>query len=368
MELAAPADPREFGRAAAAAPPAAAGETVASAPPPPSERQVPALQSMAFTADAPGARPQIPGGAVQPETSPATTGADAAGLEAGLPALAGPAREEPPKAATQGQSTQPPAPSPTMRANTAADIAAGAAVRRLEPAQALPGPAEDEAGSESDLRAPIPLDPAPEARTGPEGPEVRIALPGLAEKVPDAATGPSPALSGSADPIALRETPPEGVMVAASDPVARAPEAAPAGSAPSPSSDPGRSVAMQLAAAVTADREGGFEVRLSPEELGVVKLTLHVGDGAVTLAIQAERPETLDLLRRSVDVLEREFRDAGFTSLNLSFGHGGGDRPARGASAYSAVVLDRPDAAGTAPHPSAPHGRAPSSSQLDLRL
>lgn len=126
---------------------------------------------------------------------------------------------------------------------------------------------------------------------------------------------------------------------------------------------------MQLAAAVTADRQGLFEVRLSPEELGLVKLTLQVTDGTVALAIEAERPETLELMRRSLDVLEREFRDAGFTSLNLSFGHRGGDRPPQTPPAYAAAVEDRPDPAESLKQGrGAPVPRSPSSAQLDLRL
>jgi flagellar hook-length control protein FliK len=127
-------------------------------------------------------------------------------------------------------------------------------------------------------------------------------------------------------------------------------------------------VAAQIAAAVTSDRDGGFEVRLSPEELGTVKLALLVSEGSVTLAIEAERPETMELIRRSMDILEREFRDAGFTSLNLSFGQGGRERQAREAAAYSATLHDRSSEAAAVAQHSAPHGRATSSTQLDLRL
>jgi flagellar hook-length control protein FliK len=133
-------------------------------------------------------------------------------------------------------------------------------------------------------------------------------------------------------------------------------------------SEAGRGVATQLVAAVSANGTGGYEVRLSPEELGPVKLTLHVGEGTVTLLVQAERPETLDLMRRSIDLLEREFREAGFGSLNLSFGQGGGDRQAQGAGVYSEAIQDRPPSAPSALYPAAAPGRVPSSPQLDLRL
>ena len=50
-----------------------------------------------------------------------------------------------------------------------------------------------------------------------------------------------------------------------------------------------------------------------------MRLTLHAHDQAMTVAIQAERPETLDLMRRHIDSLAREMRELGYGALNFTF-------------------------------------------------
>jgi flagellar hook-length control protein FliK len=130
----------------------------------------------------------------------------------------------------------------------------------------------------------------------------------------------------------------------------------------------GRSVSQQLVAAVRTSGEGGFEIHLSPEELGRVTLSLHVMDDSVVLSIQADRQDTLDLMRRNTDVLLREFRDAGFASLSFSFGQGFADgRPAR-VLEHPGTLDDRAAIAAAAKPSPAATGRAPSSTRLDLRL
>jgi len=87
--------------------------------------------------------------------------------------------------------------------------------------------------------------------------------------------------------------------------------------------DTERAVLRQIALAIAAQTDGTTELRLSPEELGRVRLSLTTADGLVTLAIQAERPETADLIRRNLDLLAQDFRDMGFGGFEFSFG----DRP-----------------------------------------
>jgi hypothetical protein len=202
----------------------------------------------------------------------------------------------------------------------------------------------------------------------PELTEGRMLPAGRGETKPDIATSPLPILALPVD-AAPGAPLPDGAGAIAGAPGTRSPEEGASGSTPSPAQDPARGVATQLAAAVSVDRRGVFEIRLSPEELGVVKLTLQVADGTVALAIEAERPETLELMRRNLDVLEREFRDAGFTSLNLSFGHRGGDQPPEGPATYDSAVQHQPAPPETPTRGHhAPMPRAPSSAQLDLRL
>ena len=62
---------------------------------------------------------------------------------------------------------------------------------------------------------------------------------------------------------------------------------------------------------------------LNPAELGHVRFEIHHKGDHVQVVLSAERPETLDLLRRNTDQLTAEFRDAGFAGSALSFGQWG---------------------------------------------
>ncbi|MFW2545327.1 flagellar hook-length control protein FliK [Primorskyibacter sp. 2E107] len=74
--------------------------------------------------------------------------------------------------------------------------------------------------------------------------------------------------------------------------------------------------------------EGKIEVRLSPEELGHVRMHMTPGEQGMTVHIQADRPETLDLLRRNIDQLARDLAEAGYETANFSFGEGTGQNDA----------------------------------------
>jgi len=75
----------------------------------------------------------------------------------------------------------------------------------------------------------------------------------------------------------------------------------------------------QLAEAAARFPDRPVELTLSPEELGRVRLTLSTTDAGLVLAVSAERPETLDLMRRNIDQLARDFREIGFSDLSFSF-------------------------------------------------
>lgn len=80
-------------------------------------------------------------------------------------------------------------------------------------------------------------------------------------------------------------------------------------------------VAAQVALAAAAQKkDGSIELRLDPPELGKVRLELRF-DGAdqVSVTVQAERQETLDLMRRNAADLERQLREAGLSLDTLDF-------------------------------------------------
>lgn len=127
-------------------------------------------------------------------------------------------------------------------------------------------------------------------------------------------------------------------------------------------------IAMQIAAAAGRAAPGAdrlIDLTLSPEELGSVRLSLRQTDDGLSVAIFAERPETLDLLRRNIDLLARDFLDIGYQSANFTFDR---ENPGTG---------ERPDTTMTAPRigPSSDADRSPPPAtaihlgdRLDIRL
>ncbi|MDQ2090546.1 flagellar hook-length control protein FliK [Marimonas arenosa] len=81
-----------------------------------------------------------------------------------------------------------------------------------------------------------------------------------------------------------------------------------------------RHIAQQLATAAPHARDRPVELVLNPEELGRVRFMLVQGEGVITVSLQAERGDTLDLLRRHIAQLENEFQDLGFSDIRFSFG------------------------------------------------
>ncbi len=92
-----------------------------------------------------------------------------------------------------------------------------------------------------------------------------------------------------------------------------------------------RAVMMQLAQ-VPLKPDQPVELRLDPQELGQVRMVLSSQEQSLTLVMSAERPETLDLMRRHIDQLAQEFHEMGYTDLNFSFTEQDGAADQQGAS------------------------------------
>ena len=120
-------------------------------------------------------------------------------------------------------------------------------------------------------------------------------------------------------------------------------------------------------AATSLTRDEAVELLLDPAELGRVRFEMTTTGDRLQVNLSVERAETLDLLRRNIEVLRHEFREAGFDAATLTFGgwgSGQGEDPS------------------TAPHPHGPdidlpaaeppaqptHTRALSDQGLNLRL
>jgi len=120
---------------------------------------------------------------------------------------------------------------------------------------------------------------------------------------PKAAIDVAPPLAHTAP---LQTTAPAGPNPAASAPM------------PQPAAIPFAGVAIEIAGKALAGKNH-FEIRLDPPELGRIQVHLDVDrDGNVTSRMIADRPDTLDLLRRDASGLERALQDAGLKTSDNS--------------------------------------------------
>lgn len=81
-----------------------------------------------------------------------------------------------------------------------------------------------------------------------------------------------------------------------------------------------------LATLIRDGAQGVTEVALDPVELGPMQLSISGEGDGLRIAITAERPDTLDLLRRHADQLLADLRQGGLAGATVSFGMGGGGR------------------------------------------
>ncbi len=106
---------------------------------------------------------------------------------------------------------------------------------------------------------------------------------------------------------------------------------------------------------------------MAPDELGALRVQVSGEGDAMRLTLAAERPETLDLMRRHGDALLADLRQSGHGGAALAFGQWSGPAgsPARGAPARTDSTDDDATSPAPAPAPAATrHGAA----GLDLRL
>ena len=115
------------------------------------------------------------------------------------------------------------------------------------------------------------------------------------------------------------------------------------------------------------DRER-VEIRLDPPELGRIGIDLRLEDGGMTASVTAERAETLDLLRRHGDALQRELAAAGYERAALDFSDRRGEADARRGAAGAAPAGSADDANGAGDPVEAPHRPGPPPGWPDVRL
>lgn len=80
-----------------------------------------------------------------------------------------------------------------------------------------------------------------------------------------------------------------------------------------------RQIVEHMAVALRETNNGVTEIRLSPEELGRVRMALQPSDAGVHVVITAERAEVGDMLRRNIDQLEQDLNALGYEDISFSF-------------------------------------------------
>ncbi|WP_299968590.1 flagellar hook-length control protein FliK [uncultured Roseobacter sp.] len=81
-------------------------------------------------------------------------------------------------------------------------------------------------------------------------------------------------------------------------------------------------IGRQMAEALQRLPDRPVEVSLNPRELGRVRMNIMAAEAGITVQITAERPETLDLMRRNIDQLGQEFKALGYENINFAFNEG----------------------------------------------
>jgi hypothetical protein len=102
------------------------------------------------------------------------------------------------------------------------------------------------------------------------------------------------------------------------------------------------SVVRQMAEALPRLADSALEITLRPEELGRIRLTLVAAETGTFLHVTAERPDTLELVRRNLGLLTQEFAAQGFGHLDVALG-GRQDTPAGHVSADAEAQPAIPD-------------------------
>lgn len=88
-----------------------------------------------------------------------------------------------------------------------------------------------------------------------------------------------------------------------------------------------RNIAAQIAEITPPSDKRPVDLTLNPEELGRVRLVFTHDKGHLMIFVNAERPETLDLMRRHIETLAQELKDLGYGQVSFGFEQSGNQTP-----------------------------------------
>jgi flagellar hook-length control protein FliK len=139
-------------------------------------------------------------------------------------------------------------------------------------------------------------------------------------------------------------------------------------------------VASQLATVLTpaarqADGSYQVNIRLQPEELGVVHVELHMEGSTVNVSLHADGDATRDLLRQNLGQLRQQLESGGLTTGRFDVGSGPGsdDKDASAGQDRAPVPAERAGYQGAPVTATAAGGTpalapSPANGLLDVRL
>nr|WP_269430455.1 flagellar hook-length control protein FliK [Pseudorhodobacter ferrugineus] len=165
-----------------------------------------------------------------------------------------------------------------------------------------------------------------------------------------------------------RATHSDGVALAATQPITIATPLVQSATATLPHGlVPVSDLPHQIRQHATPGRPTSLELFMAPEELGKLRIFMTPDGDKIRIVIQAERPETMELLRRNSDSFSADLRQSGFGGASFSFGGWGDPPPNQTAQPQDASTTTFISAS---EHPHAPikQSKPNSSSGLDLRV
>lgn len=209
--------------------------------------------------------------------------------------------------------------------------------------------------------------PIPTAAPDPSFPQVPRPLSDLAVTAP-AQLQPMPDMTATGGGAPILADP----VIAPEPPLPAHADARPTEPAPTPRPDPVPTQLAQRLASIPmmTDRDAPLELTLDPPELGAIRVSVSRGTEGMVLHLQADLPETLDLLRRNGAALMQELQRQGLDHAGFSFS--GRDPGGQQHRPDARPIMTRED--GTQRHPTHIPDRSPVASArtgqpgLDIRL
>lgn len=116
-----------------------------------------------------------------------------------------------------------------------------------------------------------------------------------------------------------------------------------------------QAVVRQIIESMARSSASTWEVQLQPEELGRVRMTMTATEAGMAVTVLADRPETLDLMRRHIDLLEKSLNELGYEETSFTFSERGesdrDDADAQSQSEPPTLVAEADEAARPVTHP-----------------